>query len=58
MEKIDEIRQDFKDWARGKMQQDPEMSKKYEERYNDQFNNYVPKEIPDSFVPMYFRCDP
>lgn len=53
-EKIDEIRQDFKDWARGKMQQDPDLSKKYEERYNDQFNNYVPKEIPDSFVPMYF----
>ena len=53
-EKIDEIRQDFKDWARGKMQQDPDLSKKYEDRYNDQFNNYVPKEIPDSFVPMYF----
>jgi N12 class adenine-specific DNA methylase len=53
-EKIDEIRQDFKDWARGKMQQDPDLSKKYEERYNDQFNNYVPKEIPDSFVPKYF----
>lgn len=53
-EKIDEIRQDFKDWARGKMQQDPDMGKKYEERYNDQFNNYVPKRIPDTFVPKYF----
>ena len=53
-EKIDEIRQDFKDWARAKMQQDPELGKKYEDRYNDQFNNYVPKSIPDNFVPKYF----
>lgn len=52
--KIDEIRQDFKDWAREKMQSDPEMSAQVEEVYNESFNNYVPREIPDSFVPDYF----
>lgn len=52
--KIDEIRQEFKDWAREKMQSDPDMSAQIEEVYNESFNNYVPREIPDSFVPDYF----
>lgn len=53
-QRIEEIRDDFKDWARGKMQNDPDLAKKYEDRYNEQFNNYVPREIPDNFLPEYF----
>lgn len=52
--KIDEIRQDFKEWARKKMQSDPELSQEIEHIYNDQFNNYVPKEIHDEFIPEHF----
>ncbi|MCF0245046.1 MAG: hypothetical protein HUK06_09740, partial [Bacteroidaceae bacterium] len=52
--KIDEIRQDFKDWARSKMQEDTELAQKIERLYNEQFNNYVPKSIPDEFVPEHF----
>ena len=52
--KIDEIRQDFRDWARERMQGDPELSEQIEREYNERFNNYVPKEIPDTFVPEYF----
>lgn len=52
--KIDEIRQDFKDWARQKMQSDPKMSALIERIYNDTFNNFVPMNIPDEFVPEYF----
>jgi N12 class adenine-specific DNA methylase len=52
--KIDEIRQDFKDWARAKMQSDPTMSEHIERIYNEMFNNYVPKSIPDEFVPAHF----
>ena len=52
--KIDEIRQDFKDWARQKMQGDAELSARMETEYNDRFNNYVPMSIPDDFVPEYF----
>ena len=52
--KIDEIRQDFKEWARQKMQSDTEMSERMERIYNDTFNNYVPMSIPDDFVPEYF----
>lgn len=48
--KIDEIRQDFQDWARGKMQQDEQLSAKIEADYNEQFNNYVPLSIPDDFA--------
>lgn len=52
--KIDEIRQDFKDWARQKMQSDADLSARMETEYNDRFNNYVPMSIPDDFVPEYF----
>ena len=52
--KIDEIRQDFKDWARRKMQSDADLSARMEQEYNDRFNNYVPMSIPDDFVPEYF----
>ena len=52
--KIDEIRQDFKDWARGKMKSDADLSARMEQEYNDRFNNYVPMSIPDDFVPEYF----
>ena len=52
--KIDEIRYDFKEWARQKMQSNAEMSERMESVYNDTFNNYVPMNIPDDFVPEYF----
>lgn len=54
--KIDEIRQDFKDWMRQKMQSDADLSARMETEYNDRFNNYVPMSIPDDFVPEYFGC--
>ena len=52
--KVDEIRQDFKDWAREQMQNDPELSMRMEEVYNEKFNNSVPKSIPDEYVPEHF----
>lgn len=52
--KIDEIRQDFKDWARDKMQNDAELAKTIGETYNERFNNYVPKTIGNEFVPEFF----
>ena len=52
--KIDEIRADFKEWARQKMQSDPEMSARIEKAYNEQFNNYVPLDVSMEFVPEYF----
>ncbi len=52
--RVDEIRQDFKDWARNKMQNDSELSSEIENSYNERFNNFVPKSIPDDFVPEYF----
>ena len=52
--KIDEIRADFKEWARQKMQSDAEMSARIEKVYNEQFNNYVPVDVSMDFVPKYF----
>lgn len=52
--RIDEIRQDFKDWARGKVQSDVELSQELEKIYNDKFNNYVALTIPEEFIPERF----
>lgn len=52
--KIEEIRQDFQDWARAKMQEDKKLSAKMEAEYNEQFNNYVPLSIPDEFAPSRY----
>ena len=52
--KIEEIRQDFQDWARAKMQEDEKLSAKMEAEYNEQFNNYVPLSIPDEFAPSRY----
>ena len=53
-QKIDEIRSDFRDWAHGKMQSDPELAQKMERVYNDTFNYYAPKQIGEEFIPEYF----
>lgn len=52
--RIDEIRQDLKDWARGKVQSDVELSQELEKIYNDKFNNYVAPTIPEEFIPERF----
>lgn len=52
--RIDEIRQEFKDWAREKINSDPEMAQRIERVYNEMFNNYVTKRIPKEFIPEYF----
>ena len=52
--RIDEIRQDFKDWAREKVQSDVELSQELEKIYNDKFNNYVALTIPEEFIPERF----
>ena len=52
--RIDEIRQEFKDWARGKVQSDVELSQELEKIYNDKFNNYVAPTIPEEFIPERF----
>lgn len=49
MNKIGEIRQDFKEWAKEYLQQNEEFAQKIEEEYNNRFNNYVPKSIPESY---------
>ncbi len=54
MARVDDIRAEFKDWAREKMQSDPEMSAVIEATYNERFNNYAPMRIPDEFVPKHF----
>ena len=53
-EKIDEIRQDFKDWMRQRMQSDPALSERMEREYNETFNNYAPMVVTDEYAPKHY----
>ena len=52
--RLSEIRDEFKDWARQRMQTDPKMSGIIEKTFNDQFNNYAPLLIPDEYAPLHY----
>ena len=52
--KIDEIRQDFKDWMRQRMQSDPALSERMEREYNETFNNYAPMVVTDEYAPKHY----
>lgn len=52
--KIDEMRDDFKDWCRARILGDNELSDRITKTYNDIFNAIRPKEITDTFVPAHF----
>jgi len=53
-QKIGEIRTDFKDWMRQRIQNDTELAQRIEKEYNERFNAFVPKEIDKKFIPGHF----
>ncbi|MCD8287132.1 MAG: hypothetical protein LUD50_07920, partial [Clostridia bacterium] len=53
-QKIAEIKQDFKDWMRGRIEKDTDLGARLEKTYNDQYNNYAPPRIPDEYAPKVF----
>ena len=53
--RIGEIKDEFNEWAKGRMQTDVEMAEKMMRVYNDKFNSMVPKEVDDTFVPEQFE---
>ena len=53
--RVDEIKDDFKQWAKKKMQDDPELSARIEKIYNDKFNALVPMEIDKELLPEHFE---
>ncbi len=53
-QKIEDLKDQFKEWWRNKIQQDEALSKEIEQIYNDKFNNFVPKEVDATFLPDHF----
>ena len=53
--RVDEIKDEFRQWMKKKMQDDPELAKQIEKIYNDKFNALVPLEIGDEFLPEHFE---
>lgn len=52
--KINEYREDFGNWAREYMRNNPETAKAVEKTYNEMFNNYAPMDIPENLVQIHF----
>lgn len=53
--RIDEIKDEFREWAKGKMSKDEDLAKRVTRTYNDLFNAIVPKEIDERFIPEHFE---
>lgn len=53
--RVDEIKDEFKQWAKKKMQDDPELGRRIEKLYNEKFNALVPMEVGDEFLPERFE---
>lgn len=53
--RVDEIKDEFKQWAKKKMQDDPELGARIEKIYNEKFNALVPMEVGDEFLPEHFE---
>ena len=52
--RVDEIKDEFKTWAKKKMQEDQELGRRIEKLYNDKFNALVPMEVGEEFLPERF----
>ena len=53
--RVDEIKDEFKQYAKKKMQDNPELSAQVEKIYNEKFNALVPMQIDDEFLPDIFE---
>lgn len=53
--RVDEIKEEFRQWMKQKMQSDVELSKRIEKIYNEKFNALVPMQIDDEFLPEHFE---
>ena len=53
--RVDEIKDEFKQFAKKKIQEDPELAQRIEKIYNDKFNALVPMQIDDEFLPERFE---
>ena len=54
LNRIREIKDDFKEWMHNKMLQDEELATKVAKVYNEKFNNLVPMVIDEMFLPAHF----
>ena len=53
--RVDEIKDEFRQWAKKRMQEDPELAQRIEKIYNDKFNALVPMQIDEEFLPKTFE---
>ncbi|MBR0263566.1 MAG: zeta toxin family protein, partial [Prevotella sp.] len=52
--RVDEIKDEFKQFAKKKIQENPVLAQRIEKIYNEKFNALVPMQIDDEFLPERF----
>lgn len=52
--RVDEIKDEFRQWMKKKMQDDQDLSQRIEKLYNEKFNALVPMQIDEDFLPERF----
>ena len=53
--RMDEIKDDFRQFIKKKIQADTELAERLEKIYNDKFNALVPMEVGEEFMPEHFE---
>ncbi len=53
--RMDEIKDDFRQFIKKKIQADPDLAERLEKIYNDKFNALVPMEVGEEFMPEHFE---
>lgn len=54
-QKVEDIRAEFNDWMRSKMEADEELREKIATAYNETVNSFVPMKIPDEYTTAKFQ---
>ena len=54
-QKVEDIRAEFNDWMRSKMEADEELRDKIATAYNETVNSFVPMKIPDEYTTAKFQ---
>lgn len=53
--KKEDLKEDFKEWIRDRINTDQELADNLEKTYNEQFNSVVPMKIDDIFIPESYE---
>ncbi len=55
LQKIEDVKEEFVEWYRERMQSDSEVAGQLETIYNERYNNFAPLRVTDDFIPTKYE---